>query len=117
MLNVNHMAAEAVYFQVQNIGVEIPVRIQSGRHQSPMGKSLRHVTASGKALFRINLFPMRLFDAAELSRRGFFPSKVFITFDFPAIGTGLYEITGIGTVAPGRFADRAKLVSLFMRSQ
>src|SRR5689334_3319852 len=82
-----------------------------------MGKSLRHVAASRKALFGINLFPMRLFDAAELLRRGFLPGKVFIAFDFPTIGTGLDEITGIGTVAPGRFANCAELIALFMRTQ
>src|ERR1044071_7848932 len=82
-----------------------------------MGKSLRHVTSSRKAFFGIDLLPMGLFNAAELLRRSFLSSKVFVTFDFPAVSAGLDEITGIGAMAPRRFADRTQLVLLFMRGQ
>ncbi len=96
-----------MHVEIQHAGIKILADLHIARHQGSVRKRLRHVTAAGKTLLRIDVFPMGLFHAAELLRRHFLAREIFVALDFPAVGSRLDEVAGVGSVAPGRPADGA----------
>ena len=106
-----------MHIEIQNAGVEILADFHIARDQCAMGERLRHVASARKSLFRINFFPVGFFHAAEFLRGRFLAREIFVALDFPAVGAGLDEVAGIRAMAPGRLADGAELVLLFVRSQ